>query len=80
MKMAHMIKPISKNGLRMVCRKEVIGVCLNKGIIIESTQSPYTWDMIINYIENCTEFCVQEIEERKNNSTRSDPISFYVTS
>lgn len=31
----------------------------------------YTWDVVINYIEKCIEFCVYEIEAMKNDGVRS---------
>lgn len=39
----------------------------------------YRWEMIINYIERSTEFCVHEIEAMRNGGVRSDPLIFYVT-
>lgn len=38
----------------------------------------YTWDMVLNYIENCAEFCIREIEAMKNNSVRMEPSKFFV--
>lgn len=40
----------------------------------------YTWDVVIKYIEKCVEFCVYEIEARKNNGVRSNPSRFFVVS
>ncbi len=40
----------------------------------------YSWDVIINYIEKCAEFCVHEIEIMRNGKERVNPKTFYVTS
>lgn len=39
----------------------------------------YKWDMIINYIESCAEFCIREIDAMQNDRTRIEPSMFFVT-
>lgn len=39
----------------------------------------YKWDMIINYIESCAEFCIREIDAMQSDRTRIEPSMFFVT-
>lgn len=38
----------------------------------------YKWNIIVSYIDQCTEFCIHEIEEMKKGGTRMNPSSYFV--